>query len=212
VPIEPERAPELPAWAVALITQSVGQLRERIQQRLAHERLQQREFELSALVTLIRSLNSARTPREALGQLMIAIRDLFGVEAGTLFRLDRQANQLIFEVLFGSHQEELYQRRLPVGRGIAGWVVAHGEPLLISDVKRDPRFEHAFDQQTGFQTRSILCVPLIAMGEVRGVLQLLNKLDGSFTERDLLLLRITAGLGALVQLLDQLSAEHQLGA
>jgi phosphoserine phosphatase RsbU/P len=66
-------------------------------------------------------------------------------------------------------------------------------------VRRDRRFEGMFDHQNGFQTRSILCVPMIAMGEVRGVIQLINKLNGDFNERDLLLMRILAAMGALAE-------------
>jgi GAF domain-containing protein len=142
---------------------------------------------------------------------MLTVRDLFGVEAGTLYRFDRPSSQLIFEVVIGPHQEQLYQQRLPIDRGLAGWVVRNGEPLLIPDVRRDPRFEGMFDHQSGFQTRSVLCVPLIKHGEVCGVIQLINKLNGEFNERDLLLLRVIAAMGALAGTPALNLFEHNLG-
>jgi putative methionine-R-sulfoxide reductase with GAF domain len=190
-------ARQLPKWARMVVTRFVEPLRARQRHDELLERLHQREFELSVVAALSRSMATSRSPRTAIVNLMITIRDLFGVEAGTLYRFDQAAKQLVFEVVLGPHQETLYQQRLPIDRGIAGWVVRNGEPLLIPDVARDSRFEGMFDHRSGFQTHSVLCVPLVARGEVRGVLQLINKLNGEFNERDLQLLRILAALGAL---------------
>jgi putative methionine-R-sulfoxide reductase with GAF domain len=181
-----------------IIARFVVQARAQRRQRDAHERLYQREFELNAIAAMSRSIGSARSSQDALVHLMSTIRDLFGVEAGTLYRYEREARELIFEIVLGPHQESLYHQRLPIDRGLAGWVVRNGKPLLIPDVHRDERFEGMFDHQSGFQTRSVLCVPLISNGQVCGVIQLLNKLNGEFNERDLLLLRILAAMGSLV--------------
>jgi putative methionine-R-sulfoxide reductase with GAF domain len=201
----------LPPWSRAMIGHSVAQVRVQRQQRAASERFHQHEFELSAIAALSRSMSAASSSRGALTDLMRAIRDLFGVEAGTLYQFDRAAHALIFEIVLGQHQEELYQQSLPIDRGIAGWVVRHGEPLLIPDVRRDPRFEGMFDHQSGFQTRSVLCVPLLSRGAVWGVIQLINKLDGDFNERDLRLLRMLASLGALAAMSDAYLFERDLG-
>lgn len=187
----------LPQWVRAIVSRFVHQVRLQRRQRDAMDRLHQRDLELSAVAALSRSISAARSPHAALMQLMLTVRDLFGVEAGTLYRFERAASHLIFEVVIGPHQEALYQQRLPIDRGLAGWVVRNGEPLLIPDVRRDPRFEGMFDHQSGFQTRSVLCVPLVVGGQVWGVIQLINKLNGDFNERDLLILRILATLGAL---------------
>jgi putative methionine-R-sulfoxide reductase with GAF domain len=201
----------IPQWSKTLIARFVGQVRHQRYQHDLAERLQQRDYELSTVASLTRSMAAASSPPDALVRLMITIRDLFGIEAGTLYRLDRAASQLIFEVVIGPHQETLYQQRLPIDRGLAGWVVRNVEPLLIPDVRRDPRFEGMFDNKSGFQTRSILCVPLVVRGEVCGVIQLINKLSGEFNERDLQLLRILAALGSLVEMADTWLYERDLG-
>jgi putative methionine-R-sulfoxide reductase with GAF domain len=203
---------QLPQWSKTLLARFVGQVRSQQHQRDAAERLQQRDYELSAVAALTRSMTAASSPHEALVRLMIMIRDLFGIEAGTLYRLDRSASQLVFEVVIGPHQETLYQQRLPIDRGLAGWVVSNGEPLLIPNVQCDPRFEGMFDNKSGFQTRSILCVPLMAHGQVSGVIQLINKLNGEFNERDLQLLRILAALGSLVEIANAWLCERNLGS
>lgn len=187
----------VPPWARELVGRFVGQVRTQRRQNAALDRLHESEFAQSAIAALSRSMCAARTPRDAIIHLMAAIRDQFGVEAGTLYRFDRPSEQLVFEVVIGPHQEALYQQRLPIDRGLAGWVVRNNEPLLIPDVRRDPRFEGMFDHKSGFQTRSVLCVPLVARGQVCGVIQLINKLNGDFNERDLQLLRILAAMGSL---------------
>jgi putative methionine-R-sulfoxide reductase with GAF domain len=164
------------------------------------------EFEMQTISTLIRSVTLAQTAQDALLKLMTIVRDLVSVEAGTLFRLDPSDQRLVFEVVLGPFQNELSQRRLSLDQGIAGWVARHGESLLIPDVRQDQRFEATFDRQTGFQTRSMLCVPLVALGQVRGVLQLINKTDGEFTKSDLSLLRITAAVGGMLLLFDSLAS------
>lgn len=212
-PFERSRANsfQLPQWVRTLLARFVGQVRAQRQQRDLAERLNEREYELSVVAAMSRSITASAAPRDALPRLMMTIRDLFGVEAGTLYRFDRAAGELIFEVVLGPHQEKLYQQRLPIDRGLAGWVIRNGEPLLIPDVRRDPRFEGQFDNKSGFQTRSVLCVPLIVKGEVRGVVQLINKLSGAFNERDLMLLRILVAMGGLAEAADLSLYEENFG-
>ncbi|MEI7644178.1 MAG: GAF domain-containing protein [Chloroflexales bacterium] len=192
--------------AQALVTRYVDQARTYGELCKSLEQKRHSEFEMQTISTLIRSVTMAQTAQDALLKLMTIVRDLISIEAGTLFRLDPSDQRLVFEVVFGPFQNELSQRRLSLDRGIAGWVARHGESLLIPDVHQDARFEATFDRQTGFQTRSMLCVPLVALGQVRGVLQLINKTDGEFTKSDLSLLRITAAVGGMLLLFDSLAS------
>jgi putative methionine-R-sulfoxide reductase with GAF domain len=198
----PPQAQVAPAALSALIERYVAQTRANHDLRAAVERHSRSDYELQVLAVLMREVTLAASARDALGRLMTIIRDLIPVEAGTLFRLDHESNHLVFEIVLGPYSEELTKQQLPIDRGIAGWVATHGEPLLIPDVSQDPRFNMAFDKKTGFQTRSVLCVPLVALGQTCGVFQLINKLDGEFSERDLLLLRIMAAVGGLLLMLD----------
>jgi len=89
--------------------------------------------------------------------------------------------------------EKLANLRIKRGQGIAGWVVENGAPAMVPDVTKDPRFFGEIDDTTGFQTKSILCVPLLLKGKTIGVIEAINKKDGSrFTEKDTLLLSIFA--------------------
>jgi transcriptional regulator with GAF, ATPase, and Fis domain len=112
----------------------------------------------------------------ALDGLLVAIVDTIvdrlAAERGTLYLVDGRTRTLSSVV---AHLPELERIRLDFGQGLAGTVAAEGKVLRVSNPAADPRFDATFDQQTGFQTRSMLVVPLRdSGGEVIGVLQLLN--------------------------------------
>ena len=79
-------------------------------------------------------------------------------------------------------QFELVLTRCAVGTGIAGYVAETGETLNVRDAYNDPRFNRAIDEQTGYSTKSILCMPICIRGLVIGVVQMVNKLNGFFTK------------------------------
>lgn len=101
--------------------------------------------------------------------------------------VDRGTGDLVFHVSVQEGRPVRISRRLKAGQGIAGWVAQHGEPLLVRDVHQDSRWYG--EVETGFYTRSVLCVPLKIDDHVIGVLQALNKKGPvGFTDRDLTLL------------------------
>ena len=121
-----------------------------------------------------------------LTRIISQIRDVMDAERATLFLFDRESNELWSKVLLETGIGEI---RLAVGEGIAGYVMESGESVRIDDVTKDPRFQTRFDRASGFVTRSMLCQPLVnAEGDRIGVVQVLNKRGGPFTERDVALL------------------------
>jgi PAS domain S-box-containing protein len=118
--------------------------------------------------------------------------------ASTLMLLDDKTGELVFSVPTGPKGDRLTDIRLPSGKGIAGWVAEHEEPALVPDAREDPRFYPEIDKISGFETKSILCVPLKAKTKLIGILEAINKTDGtSFTEEDTLLLNIFAYQAAM---------------
>ena len=104
-------------------------------------------------------------------------------EAGSLLLLD--GDKLTFKVVKGGKAEQLIGTSIEKGRGIVGWVAATGKPLRIENSAHDKRFNPDVDAMTGYETKSILCVPLMTRSTVIGVLELLNKSGGfSYRERD----------------------------
>lgn len=199
IPSIPSSGTQASPWLTAALTRFIEQVRELSKARIL---LKYHQDDQKILATIIRRTSTIRSARDGLEQLVVALRDRLGVEAATLFRVDRATDRIIFEIACGPGGAQLEGVSFPTSQGIAGWVARNKQPLLLPNVTRDTRFEHTFDRQTGFQSRSMLCVPLLALGEIRGVLQLINKTSGeAFTGRDLALLRTISGVAALLQYL-----------
>jgi len=145
---------------------------------------------LHAIITTI-----GRSPElgQVLQVVMAQLSALFAVEAGSLLLLDEETGELRFERALANGTTRVAPYRLRVGQGIAGWVVEKAQSLLVPNVQEDPRFYRSVDQLSGFQTRSILCVPLMIRGRAIGAIELINKVEGPFTAEDLQLLEILAG-------------------
>lgn len=100
-------------------------------------------------------------------------------KASSLLLLDQKTRKLYFKVATGEKKEEVRKYEINLGQGIAGYVAEKGEPLLIPDVSKDPRWDKRISESTGFQTRSIACVPMKVHGEIIGVVEIIDKEDGS---------------------------------
>jgi phosphoserine phosphatase RsbU/P len=130
-------------------------------------------------------LNSLLNLPELLQATMDTAAELLNAETSSLLLLDEERNELTFEVATGETGEEVRELRLPADQGIAGWVLRHAMPAVVDDVASDPRFYQGVDEQSGFQTRSILAVPLALRDRLIGVVEICNKReDARFTERD----------------------------
>jgi diguanylate cyclase (GGDEF)-like protein len=106
----------------------------------------------------------------------------------------RHENELVFIATFGSGSEDLVGHRLSARNGIVGRVYQTGSPYLSEDVAKDEYFFSKIDQTIGYKSQSIVCVPIYIGKNVCGVLELINRKDGTaFTERDMTLLEIFAG-------------------
>lgn len=120
-----------------------------------------------------------------LKKLGAAAEKLTKTMASSMMLLDEDKKNLYFKVAGGEKGQVLTKLKVAVGEGIAGWVAQNREPLVIQDVKTDPRFTGKIDSESGFRTKAILCVPMIVGNELIGVAEVLNKNDGSpFTEED----------------------------
>ncbi len=152
---------------------------------------------LRALQQIAQSLSSELNLEPLLQKVLRAALDVMQASAGSLFLHDPATDELHFEVIEGGGLS-LKGRRMPSGEGIAGWVFTHGEPLIVDDVSQDKRFYNAFDKSSGFQTSSLICVPLVTKGQKIGVLEVLNKRSGErFNEADLDVLSALAAQSAI---------------
>ncbi len=132
-------------------------------------------------------INSITDYDELLRAVLDVARRVVRADAASLFLLDEENGDLSLEISSSSVGEFVQPRiTVPRGQGISGWVLEHGESLLIPDAYADDRFFRDADKASGFRTRSILCAPLKRDGSVIGVLQILNPSDKqAFESEDL---------------------------
>jgi len=109
-------------------------------------------------------------------------------ERSTFYIVDEERGELWSQI---AQKAEILEIRLKIGTGIAGHVAKTGEIINISDAYNDDRFDPSTDKKTGYHTRSILCMPIFepttkkrTKPAIIGVLQVLNKIDGVFTDSD----------------------------
>jgi diguanylate cyclase (GGDEF)-like protein len=140
---------------------------------------------LAILTDVVKTANSILEPRKVIELVVEKIRQLIPSEAWSLLMVDEEKQELVFEVALGAKGKEAASIRPKIGEGVAGWVAETGKPAIVNDVKRDPRFAPHVDAKTSFETRSILCAPLVSRGRTIGVLEILNKRGGSFSKTDL---------------------------
>ena len=131
---------------------------------------------------------------QVIKQTLNMIRALMDVEGGSLMLLDEDhlAFQEAFNIYDHVNLKDLKNLQLKIGQGIAGYVAARGEPLIVADTANSRYFYPEFDRSSGFETHSVLAVPLISQGRVLGVIEVLNKRTGEFTENDMKLLQSIA--------------------
>ena len=151
-----------------------------------------REEELKTLARLSAILNSTLDPREVQKRAMESATELMKAEVGSLLLVDEKRNELYFEVALGEKGAKVKEIRLKMGEGIAGWVAQNGEPLVIDDVTKDPRFSGKADEKSKFATKNMICVPVMIKEKIIGVLQAINKLEGMFSSKDLELFQMLA--------------------
>lgn len=125
-----------------------------------------------------------------LDKIMQSSMDITRSEAGSILLVEE--NALVFKVVKGDKAGQLVGKSVPLSKGIGGWVLKEGVPVLIHDARNDPRFDNHVDEITGYQTLSIMCVPLKIDNITIGVIELLNKKTGAYSERDLQLVSYLA--------------------
>jgi diguanylate cyclase (GGDEF)-like protein len=140
---------------------------------------------LAILTDIVKTANSILEPRKVIELIMAKIQQLIPSEAWSMLMVDEEKQELTFELALGEKGRDVSSFRVKMGEGIAGWVAQTGKPTIVNDTSRDPRFARRFDSQTQFRTRSILCAPLISRGRTIGVVQVINKRGGKFTQADL---------------------------
>jgi adenylate cyclase len=155
-----------------------------IEKTTLSEAVTRRDRELESIRQLGSSLASSTFDiNQVLRYTMDMIAVIMDAEAGSMF-LVQSDDSLSFAAAFNADVEALKNIRLKLGQGIAGYVAARGEAIMVNNAQASQHFFPEIDRLTGFSTRSALCVPMISQGKVLGVLEVLNKKSGDFDAND----------------------------
>lgn len=135
---------------------------------------------------------------ELLQSIVEAAARIFGAGAASISLVDESEHELEFKVATGVGKEDVVGMRIPLDKGIAGYVAMTGQAIAIADVKTDPRFLLEFAESTGYVPSSILATPLLMGDQVIGVMEVLDKIDApSFGMQDMELLGVFAHQAAI---------------
>jgi len=148
------------------------------------------------LMEISRTLTSTLDLDRLLEQIVLAATDLTNTEVASILLMSR-AGTLRFEAAIDVTGFSLASIEVPLEGSIAGWVVTHSEPLVIADVRNEPRWSSKVDDASKFQTRNMLAVPMRTHNKTIGCLEAVNKKDGSFTDEDVYTLTTLAAQAAV---------------
>jgi GAF domain-containing protein len=174
---------------------------------------------LKRLLTVIEASGRAYLPRsndELLESIIQAAARIFHAGAASILLVNEQEKMLEFKVACGVSDRDLVGEKFPMNKGIAGYVVMTGQPLSISNVMQDARFNQDFAKSTGYVPKSILAMPMKSGERVIGVIEVLDKINAdSFGIQDMELLGMFAHQAAISidqsQRMDHISQVFVLG-
>jgi GAF domain-containing protein len=136
--------------------------------------------------------------RALLAAIVEVARSIFGAKASSIVLLDAETDELVFEAVVGEGEETLLGTRYPAGKGISGWVLATRTPLVIEDVRGDPRFARDVAEDTGYVPKGIMAAPLLTEESALGVLSVLDRPEASlFSLQEMELLGLFASQAAI---------------
>lgn len=185
---------------VALSRMLAGQLAAAITAFVLTDAAQRRSEELATLNDIASAVTSSLNTQEIYHLVVQKLNEYFRVEAGSLLMRDDHSGDLEFVMTLEAGIEKLAGVTVPRGQGVVGYVAESQHFAIVTEPSQDPRFYSKISERTGYKTRSILCVPMIVKGRTIGVIELLNKREGDFTEEDAnRLMRMAATIGVAIE-------------
>eukprot|EP00112_Aurelia_sp_Birch-Aquarium-sp1_P010606 Seg226.4 transcript_id=Seg226.4/GoldUCD/mRNA.D3Y31 product="putative 3' 5'-cyclic phosphodiesterase pde-5" protein_id=Seg226.4/GoldUCD/D3Y31 len=149
-----------------------------------HKQRKLNEFLLNVTKSIFQDIVSMDT---VIMKIMNFAQTLVDADRTSLFLVDTKTNELyarIFDIGTGLDTKLQKEIRFPKSKGVAGHVASTGETLNIVNAYDDPRFNRDVDVQTGYTTRTLLCMPIFIRGNIIGVVQMVNKRNGVFAAGD----------------------------
>ena len=149
-----------------------------------------------AIWQITQELRNAETLDDAISASLEIVIDTLDSEAGSIWLLDKGTNRLY--TIFNHGPADISGITIENGQGIAGVVTMSGEAVLNPDIEKDEHFNPGVDEESGFRTKSLICVPLKAPNGIIGCIEILNRRDGGlYDQEDLTLCETMASLAAV---------------
>ena len=143
-------------------------------------------------------VGSEETFRSLLESVAEVARAIFAAKASSIFLLDEETDELVFEAVAGEGAGDLVGQRFPSSTGIAGWVLVTRQPLVVEELENDPRFAREAAESTGFVPKGIMAVPLLYEDNALGVLEVLDRpANAAFSLAEMELLGLFANEAAI---------------
>ncbi len=157
-------------------------------------RAEELEYRLNLLVQFGALISKETNLTKLLNTIASYVEKLLSAQRCSIFIYDPKTKELWSKISTGLNNTEI---RVPLGKGISGWVALNGEPLNIEDAYKSDKFNPEIDKITKFRTRNILAVPLKNVsGKIIGVFEVINKVNGNFNSEDEGLLNLIGTLAA----------------
>ena len=159
---------------------------------------QENRARLELIYEVSKKVGSMPRLTQLLEKIIEMTQKTLNASAASILLFGDSEQELFFEVASGPVGNILKQVKVNIQYSIAGHVASTGKPLIVNDVARNPNFHRNIDEITGFSTRSVICAPLIVHRKIMGVIEVINKLDGSdFNDQDLLAVVSVAATAAM---------------
>ena len=184
-----------------------------MKQRRQFEVIESRQMDhLRVFHDVARTLTTSLELEDILLAIMDKMANFFGPERWSLLMIDPEENDLYYAIAVGEESASLRGLRVPLGQGVAGWVAATGNPLVVPNVALDPHWSTFARNHPDLNIHSIACVPIRSGDNTVGVIQLLNSKLDLLSEYSISFLRILCDYAAIaiqnarsVKLIQQLS-------
>ena len=184
-----------------------------MKERRQYEVIDSRQMDhLRVFHDVARAVTASLELEEILGAIMNKMAGFFGPERWSMLLVDKEETYLYYAIAIGENQESLKGLEVPMGEGVAGWVAATGNPLIVPDVALDPKWAAFTKAHPELNIHSIACVPVRSGGKTLGVIQLLNSKLDLLSEYSISFLRILCDYAAIainnnrsVQLIQELT-------
>lgn len=174
----------------------------------------QLRHELAELLKAIELSGRAVLPSnndDLLRSIVTAATRIFGAAGAAIMLVDDDEESLVFRVAIGDAAEDIVGVRIPIDKGIAGYVAMTGQAIAVSHTEQDARFNKEFAERVGYVPDSILATPLLSGDRVIGVMEVLDKIDAaSFGMQDMEIMGLFAQQAAMA--IEQSQQRDQIGA